>query len=181
MTEQLTISIDTWGDGITSYPAEIVEGLPSMLAQLGGEGASVTVGGLTGGVGAMFTVEAEGWGQDGPLIEAVRRGVVVFSEACEKLGLEHGGIARVEVVSEAYLELELDQRSERYLGVKEVAQLLGVSPQRVSELRATQAFPAPIAELAAGPVWKERALRRFIDTWDRRPGRPRRVKEASGT
>jgi hypothetical protein len=173
---EFAVSIETWGDGVDAFPVELVEGLPHVLSELGGFGASVGVGGLAGGVSAQFTVESEGSGPDAPSVDALRLGVIVFTDGCEKLGLKHGGIARAEVMTEAYLDRELEEEPDRFLGVTEVAGLLGVSKQRVSELRATVAFPAPIAELAAGPVWKERSLRRFVAGWERKPGRPRRAK-----
>lgn len=40
------------------------------------------------------------------------------------------------------------------VGLTEIAEMLGVSPQRVDQLAATEAFPEPVAELAAGRVWK---------------------------
>jgi len=39
-------------------------------------------------------------------------------------------------------------------GVAEVATILGVSKQRVTQLRQTAGFPSPVAILAAGPVWR---------------------------
>jgi hypothetical protein len=98
----------------------------------------------------------------------------MFLDACKDRHLSHGGIARVDLLTDAYLEREIDQEPERYLGVTEVARELGVSRQRVSELRARPGFPAPIAELAAGPVWKASSLMRFLESWERKPGRPRR-------
>jgi hypothetical protein len=59
--------------------------------------------------------------------------------------------------------------------VTEIATLLGVSRQRVSELRNRPDFPSPIAELAAGPVWTRTSLNQFIESWPRRPGRPRKT------
>ena len=58
-------------------------------------------------------------------------------------------------------------------GLAEVAELLGVSRERVRQLRAEAAdFPAPVAELQATPVWR----RGDVLAWDaarpRRPGRP---------
>jgi predicted DNA-binding transcriptional regulator AlpA len=40
------------------------------------------------------------------------------------------------------------------MGVTEVAQRLGVSRQRVHQLRSTPDFPDPVAMLAAGPIWE---------------------------
>lgn len=63
------------------------------------------------------------------------------------------------------------------LGLTEVGRLLGVTKQRVTQLRSRQDFPAPVAALASGPVWTEPSLRHFVDGWDRTPGgRPRAAR-----
>lgn len=59
-------------------------------------------------------------------------------------------------------------------GVSEIAELLGVSRQRVAELRRRPDFPGPVAQLKAGPVWRAGDLSRFADEWQRKPGRPRK-------
>ncbi len=59
------------------------------------------------------------------------------------------------------------------LGVAEVAEALGVSKQRVSELASQESFPLPIARLRSGPIWQRSALARFMRAWNRRPGRRR--------
>ncbi len=53
------------------------------------------------------------------------------------------------------------------MGVTEIAAMLGVSGQRVSQLSRTRAFPEPVAELAAGRVW----LRADVEKWARETGR----------
>ena len=63
------------------------------------------------------------------------------------------------------------------LGVAEVAEALGVSKQRVSELEESERFPAPLVRLRAGPIWSRTAIARFLRDWERRPG-PRRRREA---
>jgi hypothetical protein len=40
------------------------------------------------------------------------------------------------------------------VGVTEIATMLGVSTQRVSQLTRTTTFPEPAAKLAAGWIWK---------------------------
>lgn len=55
----------------------------------------------------------------------------------------------------------------------EVGELLGVSRQRVHQLRSTPAFPQPLFELRTGPVWDAVPIRKFAQEWDRKPGRPR--------
>jgi prophage regulatory protein len=55
-------------------------------------------------------------------------------------------------------------------GVAEIAELLGVSRQRVDQLvREHDDFPRPIAELAAGRIW----IRQEIVDWAERKGRLR--------
>ncbi len=53
------------------------------------------------------------------------------------------------------------------VGLTEIAEMLGVSPQRVDQLAATDAFPDPVAEIAAGRIWK----RADIEKWARATGR----------
>ena len=61
------------------------------------------------------------------------------------------------------------------VGVAEIADLLGVSRQRVHAIvRAYDDFPAPVAELSAGKIWLRFDVIDWIDRHpDRRPGRPR--------
>ncbi len=53
------------------------------------------------------------------------------------------------------------------MGVAEVAELLGVSTQRVDQLTKTAGFPAPEATLSAGRIWQ----REDIEEWARATGR----------
>ena len=54
------------------------------------------------------------------------------------------------------------------VGVAEVAELLGVTRQRVDALARTHTlFPEPVATIAAGRVW----LREDIEEWASRDGR----------
>ncbi len=53
------------------------------------------------------------------------------------------------------------------VGLTEIAEMLGVSPQRVDQLAATESFPKPVAELAAGRVWK----RADVERWAKATGR----------
>lgn len=96
----------------------------------------------------------------------------VFVSALEAVAGESPAVARVDVMTEAYEDRWLNEEPETYVGVAEVAGMLRVSKSRVSELRGRRGFPAPVAELAAGPVWRRSSLERFLGEWDRRPGRP---------
>jgi hypothetical protein len=169
-----TIDIETWGDGLDAYDPDAVTDLVDALVSRGAQGAVTSAGGLAGGVGAIFSVESRHREPAAATGAAVRDGVRMFLDACKELDLSHRGIARVDLLTDPYLAREIEQEPEGFLGVTEVARELGVSRQRVSELRARPGFPAPIAELAAGPVWKASSLRRFLESWERKPGRPRR-------
>jgi hypothetical protein len=61
------------------------------------------------------------------------------------------------------------------VGVAEIARLIGVTKQRVSELAGRAGFPRPVASLASGPVWLRPHVSRFVESWSRRPGRPRKA------
>ncbi len=60
------------------------------------------------------------------------------------------------------------------MSAPEVGDLLGVSRQRVHQLRRTARFPLPLVELRTGPIWDAAAIRKFAADWDRKPGRPAR-------
>jgi hypothetical protein len=171
--ETFEISIEAW-PGEEMVADDYLFSLAHAIEIMGGYGSATSVGGLTGGIGATFAV-GEGYLSDDPFqfSEVCQRGLGIFREACDKVGIRHGGIAKVEVFTGTYLDRELEQEPEGFVGVTEIARELGVSRQRVSELRGRADFPAPVAELAAGPVWKLSNLKRFIREWPRKPGRPR--------
>lgn len=58
-------------------------------------------------------------------------------------------------------------------GVSEVAELLGVTRQRVASLRARPGFPDPVVELSAGPIFDLDQVRRWAASARRASGRPR--------
>jgi predicted DNA-binding transcriptional regulator AlpA len=53
------------------------------------------------------------------------------------------------------------------VGLKEIAEMLGVSKQRAGQLAELVAFPRPLGEISAGRVWK----RADVEAWARREGR----------
>lgn len=61
----------------------------------------------------------------------------------------------------------------RLVSAPEVAEILGVSRQRVHQLRSSTEFPRALYELRTGPIWDVVAIEHFARTWDRRPGRRR--------
>lgn len=58
------------------------------------------------------------------------------------------------------------------VGASEVADMLDVTRQRVHQLRSHPDFPAPLVEVAMGPLWDARAVEKFAREWERKPGRP---------
>ena len=53
------------------------------------------------------------------------------------------------------------------MGVAEIAELLGVTRQRIHQLRQLEGFPEPTSVLAIGPVWESAVVER----WARETGR----------
>lgn len=54
----------------------------------------------------------------------------------------------------------------------EAAAILGVSRQRVHQLRARPLFPVPVIVLASGAIWLRSDIDEFNRVWTRKPGRP---------
>jgi hypothetical protein len=163
-----------------SVPVEVDARLDRLYGELesrGARGTIVSFGGVAGGPGASFGLRTSREirpGQIGGIAELASR---LFLDACAAIDLDHGGIARLDVITFRYLELDLERPSETYAGVSELTELFGVSRQRVQELRRKPGFPAPVAELTAGPVWRVSTLQRFLSEWERKPGRPSRRAE----
>lgn len=58
------------------------------------------------------------------------------------------------------------------VGLTEVGELLGVSRQRAAQLAESAGFPAPVAELASGRIWRGEDVRLWTEV-RRRGGRPK--------
>lgn len=133
-------------------------------------GAAVGVG---GGITATFTVEAA------TFTDAISVSQCLFNTALAKADVNRFDVARGEVVRTDIADAELEEPNTPDLaGMSEVSGLLGVSKQRVDQLRARADFPHPLADLASGPVWDRKQLAHFQANWSRRPGRPRKAAAA---
>lgn len=126
---------------------------------------------------ARLTVEA------GTAAEALPIAAERCYRAGREVGLPRWSIVRIGVVRAAELEAASAPAGARtapaaevppLAGVSEIASILGLSRQRASEVARLDGFPAPIAALASGPVWLQPAVLRFAETWERKPGSPRR-------
>lgn len=54
---------------------------------------------------------------------------------------------------------------EDILGTSEVAEVLGVSKQRIHSLRQTVEFPEPMLQLASTPLWDRKEVVAFLAIW----------------
>ena len=94
-------------------------------------------------------------------------------KAFANVGLPEWSCIRLEALTEAELNADLARSNfPDLLGVAEMADRFGVSRQRIHTLRKRPDFPAPVVELAAGPIWLRAAAEAFLQIWDRKPGRP---------
>jgi predicted DNA-binding transcriptional regulator AlpA len=60
------------------------------------------------------------------------------------------------------------------VSVTEIAEMLGISRQRVNQLiQAYEDFPPPEADLAIGRVWLRSAIEEWAKSHPRRAGRPK--------
>ncbi len=122
-----------------------------------------------GELDAQFCVEARN-AQD-----AIRKGINLLIAALK----EQARVIGVEALSMEDLDRSItESNAPDLVGVSELAGLLKVSKQRISKLSSAAEFPKPIATLAAGPIWRKIAIARFVEAWERRPGRPRKAAHA---
>lgn len=108
-------------------------------------------------------------------VAALARARQALTSALRKVGFQDTvSLVRVEVETMKDLDRRLQEsHTPEIVGVTEVAGILGVSKQRVSELARSRDFPPPIVMLAAGPVWLQSSIVQFVSRWHRRPGRRR--------
>lgn len=119
-------------------------------------------------------VVTQGFHVDVPL-EAHRRGVELAAEILD--GHVTGEVVDVRVcLPEIYEEEAIKPDTPPLLSSPDVAELLGVSRQRVHQLdRDHPQFPPPYARLGAGPIWTLPQIEHFAKVWVRKPGRPART------
>lgn len=168
------ISIEAAGEG----PAPDADDLFDLMDVLSDYHASAT--GTTEGTadgtnryGASMLVKAD------LASAAATTAVEKFTKGTEKVGLPAWPIVRFSLMTEADLDTELARPNfPALLGVTELGELLGVSRQRASAISKGPTFPRPVAILHAGPVWTEPSVRHFVDTWERKSGRPRKETAA---
>ena len=106
--------------------------------------------------------------------DAIDSAAALWESAAEQLGLQEGTLLRVHgaTFDEIRTEVEAAVAFPELLGLAEVAERLGVTKQRISELRKADRLPDPLAQLASGPVWSAIGIDEFGRSWRRIPGRP---------
>jgi predicted DNA-binding transcriptional regulator AlpA len=136
---------------ITIFPMQEVKAVSLELIErvLRGRCPAVSVGAHD----AQISFHASGYDAG----EVLRDATDALSPLLAALGLEPtAGIEaafRCRPLEDAQAEMEA--KLPNCVGVAEVAEILGVSKQRVSQLVKTPRFPEPIMTLAATPVWLE--------------------------
>lgn len=130
----------------------------------------------TGTWDATFSIQApSAW-------EAVLHGAPLAEKLACKAGMPSWPLVRAEAVRQDVLDAQNARPTLPELAsVPEAAEILGVSPQRVRELAATNAsFPEPMYELRTGKLWLRDAIEAFANR-DRKPGRPPKMPPALPT
>lgn len=147
--------------GVTGAGGDVLDDFLDALAPL-----HPSVGGSQSSWTARVSVEAP----DPVAAATVATGAVC--SAAGSVGLPAWPLSRVEAVDEDVLAVELEEPNlPDLLGATEAAALLGVSRQRLHQLRSDGRFPSPLLELAGGPIWMRAAVEAFLESWDRRSGR----------
>ena len=122
-----------------------------------------------GGAGIVITVDVEHRDPLAAASDATTWGV--------QLSGGRGEVVDVRVCAPEIYESEvLRPDTPELMAASDVAELLGVSRQRVHQLaRDHPQFPAPYVRLGSGPIWSRPAVEHFDRLWTRKPGRPARA------
>jgi hypothetical protein len=89
----------------------------------------------------------------------VRKAERIVVRAAERATMPDWDVVKVEAQTMESLDRELSG-PDPMVGAAEVGEILGVSRQRLHQLRGSGRSPEPASDLAAGPVW----LRKVIET-----------------
>lgn len=139
-----------------------VEQLWPLLEALGSH--SPAVGGGGDRYDGQFTVEAP------DVASAMTKALRLWRKAAEAAGLPAWPIIHAEIQTAAEQERLLAEPQPELVGVSEIAAILGTTRNRAWQVTKKVDFPAPLAELAGGPVWALPVVARFLEQWPRRRG-----------
>lgn len=141
-----------------------------LLEALKGRGAVASPGARN--LGVAFNVHAHS------AAAGIAKALKIFSAIYRRVGFPGRPVifaAEIQTVEEQIRRLQ-EPSLPPFVGITEVAGILGVTRQRAHQLTRAERFPKPLAELAAGPIWNRHAIDRFAETWPRLPGRPRLLR-----
>lgn len=125
---------------------------------------------------ACITVETSAVDKSQAIVEAMQFAAATVSEAARSSQVPQWGPDRVEILnSTGGTEYQGPSAGGLYdfVGGAEVAAMLGISRQRLHQLRQEGRFPDPTFVLGTTPVWLRTAIQAFQAGWLRQPGRPR--------
>jgi predicted DNA-binding transcriptional regulator AlpA len=145
------------------------QGIEELAESLGPLHGSLSVG--EAGWSAIVTVDAT------DLDAAREHAVTEVLRLARQAGFPTSPVVRVETVREDVRDAELEVPNYPDLvSGPEVAELLGVTRQRVHQLAADHPdFPTPLYRLGVGSLWVRAGIEKFAKSWERKPGRPRKV------
>ena len=125
----------------------------------------------------VVAVSIEAGDQVHQLAEASATGRALIREALMAARVPWGAVVREESLHvESFGEELVGRGLENLLDSAEVCARLGVSRQRLSQLRQQTWFPTPTTMAGKRPLWRERSIDDFAATWVRRPGRKKSVR-----
>lgn len=109
-------------------------------------------------------------------LEAAITGTGVVQAAARNAGLPAWPVVRLEVLTndEADRDLAIPTLPDMVSG-QIAADILGVTRQRLHQLRDNPRFPDPLLEQPGAILWARAAIDRFAEIWERKPGRPPRA------
>lgn len=132
-----TFNVDPSMETMDRWETQL-EGLDGSVARIPGHGVDVT----TYASGGMSVIEA------------------AEKMANEVIHIVHAEPVGMEVMREAQWQRRADEPTlPELMSAAEIAEELGISRQRVHQLRRTAMFPAPLADLRGGAVWDAAAIR----------------------
>lgn len=164
----------TWHAAVTylrRVSAPSGEQLAAMAAQLPGSDIPIDKG--VNRIEARLTVRAS------TLHGAAELALVLARRVYASVMHEAPTIIALSVLTmDDYQRQRIRPDAQSLVGKSEIARALGVTPQRVDELARTHPdFPAPVTRLRMGSVYTSASIDAFVDSWVRRPGRPRKVAD----
>lgn len=105
--------------------------------------------------------------------DAYQRGNNLIIGAVEKVSLPNWPVVRLEVLTDDEVDRDLARPTLPDMVSGQVAaDILGVTRQRLHQLRDNPRFPSPLIDQPGAILWARAAIEAFDQSWTRKPGRP---------